>query len=93
MTEYIIDTTIIYHMLRISSRGMPENFFCELKLACNSILANEIEYDFDNISKQNSDIHFEFNYSKNRGKLPGKHNILILWEPRSVMPWQYKNRS
>ena len=80
-------------MLRISSRGMPEDFFFELKLACNSILANEIEYDFDNISKQNSDIHFEFNYSKNRGKLPGKHNILILWEPRSVMPWQYKNRS
>jgi hypothetical protein len=80
-------------MLRISSRGMPEDLFSELKLACNSILANEIEYDFDNISKQNSDIHFEFNYSKNRGKLPGKHNILILWEPRSVMPWQYKNSS
>jgi hypothetical protein len=80
-------------MLKISSRGMPEDFFFELKRACNSILANKIEYDFDNISKQNSDIHFEFNYSKNRGKLPGKLNILILWEPRSVMPWQYKNIS
>ena len=80
-------------MLKISSRGMPEDLFFELKRACNSILANKIEYDFDNISKQNSDIHFEFNYSKNRGNLPGKLNVLILWEPRSVMPWQYKNTS
>jgi len=80
-------------MLRISSRGMPEDFFFELKIACNSILADEIEYDYDNISKLKSDIHFEFNYSKDRGELPGKHNVLILWEPRSVMPWQYKNSS
>jgi len=76
-------------MLRISSRGMPEDFFFELKLAFDLIFKQEIEYDFDNNSKQNSDVHFEFNYLKNRGGLPGKLNVLILWEPRSFMPWQY----
>ena len=76
-------------MLRISSRGMPEDFFFELELAFDLIFKDKIEYDFDNISKQNSDVHFEFNYLKNRGDLPGKHNVLILWEPRSFMPWQY----
>ena len=78
-------------MLRISSRGMPKNFFFELKHAFDLIFKDKIEYDFDNMSKQNSDVHFEFNYLKNRGGLPGKHNVLILWEPRSYMPWQYTN--
>lgn len=78
-------------MLRISSRGMPEDFFFELKLAFNLIFTDNLEYDFDNLSKQNSDVHFEFNYLKSRGSLPGKINVLILWEPRSFMPWQYTN--
>lgn len=76
-------------MLRISSRGMPENLFTELQLALDLVLNRKIEYDFENQSKLNSDIHFEFNYEKNRGHLPGKHNVLILWEPKSFMPWQY----
>lgn len=79
----------MYHMLRISSRGMPENLFTELQLALNLVLNGKIEYDFENQSKLNSDIHFEFNYEKSRGNLPGKHNVLILWEPKSFMPWQY----
>jgi len=78
-------------MLRISSRGMPEDFFFELKLAFDLFFTDKIEYDFDNLTKQNSDVHFEFNYLKNRGSLPGKINVLILWEPRSFMPWQYTN--
>lgn len=76
-------------MLRISSRGMPEDFFFELKIAFDLIFTDKLEYDFDNLSKQNSDVHFEFNYLKSRGSLPGKINVLILWEPRSFMPWQY----
>jgi hypothetical protein len=76
-------------MLRISTRGMPEEFFLELMHSFDLIIQDEIEYDFENVSKQQSDIHFEFNYEKNRGALPGQHNVLILWEPRSFMPWQY----
>ncbi len=79
-------------MLRISTRGLQEDLFIELQRACDSILGSEIEYDFNNISNKNSDVHFEFDYSKNRGELPGKLNVLILWEPRSVIPWQYKNK-
>lgn len=76
-------------MLRISSRGMPKNLFTELQLPLDLVLNGKTEYDFENQSKLDSDIHFEFNYEKNRGCLPGKHNILILWEPKSFMPWQY----
>jgi hypothetical protein len=76
-------------MLRISTRGMPEEFLFELMHSFDLIIQDEIEYDFENVSKQQSDIHFEFNYEKNRGALPGKINVLILWEPRSFMPWQY----
>jgi hypothetical protein len=81
----------IPYMLRISTRGMREDFFIELKRACSSILGGEIEYDFNNASNQHSDVHFEVDYSKNTGQLPGNLNVLILWEPRSVVPWTYKN--
>ena len=37
----------------------------------------------------NSDIHFEFDYDKKQSKLLGDYNVLILWEPRTVVPQQY----
>ena len=37
------------------------------------------------------DINFHFNFEKKRGALPSCFNVLILWEPQSVMPWQYKS--
>jgi hypothetical protein len=76
-------------MLRISTRGMPEDLCLELKRACDLVFKQRIEYIFENNSNLISDLHFEFNYTKNRGSLPGKQNVLILWEPRSFMPWQY----
>jgi hypothetical protein len=77
--------------MRISSRGIPEDFFAQIKLACNSIFETEIQYDFENLSKKVSNVHFELNYSKNRGAPPGELNVLILWEPQTVIPWQYKS--
>lgn len=36
-----------------------------------------------------SDIHIEIDYDKKYSRLIGIFNILILWEPATVVPWQY----
>jgi len=38
-----------------------------------------------------SDIHIEIDYDKKDSRLIGIFNILILWEPATVVPWQYTN--
>ena len=44
------------------------------------------------VTKNDStDINFHFNFEKKRGALPSCFNVLILWEPQSVMPWQYRS--
>ena len=68
----------------ISSRGMPTS----LAIAISKALEAQIVSNRD--LQKISNLHFEFNYEKTNGKLPNKFNILILWEPQSVMPWQYK---
>jgi hypothetical protein len=71
-------------MEKISVRGMP----LDLEMSINNALVKQVNSSND--SHKISELHFEFNYDKTRGKLPNKFNILILWEPESVMPWQYK---
>jgi hypothetical protein len=71
-------------MEKISARGMPFN----LEMAINNALQKQVNTSSD--SHKISELHFEFNFEKSRGKLPNKFNVLILWEPESVMPWQYK---
>ena len=60
----------------------------DLEMSINNALVKQVNSSND--SHKISKLHFEFNYDKTRGKLPNKFNILILWEPKSVMPWQYK---
>jgi hypothetical protein len=38
-----------------------------------------------------SDIHIEIDYDKKDSRLICIFNILILWEPATVVPWQYTN--
>lgn len=71
-------------MEKISVRGMP----LDLEISINNALVKQVN-SIDHY-RRISELHFEFNYDKTRGKLPNKFNILILWEPKSVMPWQYK---
>jgi hypothetical protein len=71
-------------MEKISARGMPFN----LEMAINNALQKQVNTSSN--SHKISELHFEFNFEKSRGKLPNKFNVLILWEPESVMPWQYK---
>lgn len=68
----------------ISSRGMPP----VLAIAISRAIEEQKVSDQD--LHKISNLHFEFNYDKPYKKLPNKFNTLILWEPQSVMPWQYK---
>jgi hypothetical protein len=48
---------------------------------------------FDDRNYKGSDIHFVFDYVDSMPLLPGKKNVLILLEPRSVNPFQYRQKN
>jgi hypothetical protein len=77
-------------MLTFTERGMPELLWAELKIALSKNFEEEIIFLDQNMRK--SDVHFEFNYDKKNSKLLGKFNVLILHEPESVIPIQYKTK-
>jgi hypothetical protein len=76
-------------MLTFTQRGMPDLLWPELKIALIKYFKEDII--FLDQSKSASDVHFEFNYDK-KSKLIGKFNVLILHEPASVVPIQYKSK-
>jgi hypothetical protein len=77
-------------MLRISTRGLTLIQFQSLKKALSQLFESDTQFDFENTSNLDSEIHFELDFKKKTKYLPGKFNVLILWEPKSVSPWQYK---
>ena len=76
-------------MLKVSFNGFPHELSEMIFRSFSHLNLNQSFLRSDNF--KDSDIHFEFNFDKGRIKPQGKYNVLILWEPKSFMPWQYKD--
>jgi len=75
-------------MLKVTSRGVPETF---LKLITESLSEylgpiNLVDQNFT----IESDIHIELDFDNLKSRLIGKFNVLILSEPSTVVPGQYR---
>ena len=75
-------------MLKVSFNGFPHELSEMIFKGLSNQNLNLFFLRSENV--KDSDIHFEFNFDKGRIKPQGKYNVLILWEPQSYMPWQYK---
>ena len=75
-------------MLKVSFNGFPHELSEMIFRSFSNLNLNQSFLRTDNF--KDSDIHFEFNFDKGNIKQQGKFNVLILWEPKSFMPWQYK---
>ena len=75
-------------MLKVTFNGFPNELS---EMLFNALSNQNLNLNFLRSENfKDSDIHFEFNFEKGRIKPQGKFNVLILWEPKSFMPWQYK---
>ena len=75
-------------MLKVTSRGVPET---SIKLISESLseYLGPINLVDQNINIE-SDIHIELDFDNLKSKLIGKFNVLILSEPSTVVPGQYR---
>lgn len=53
-------------------------------------LSEQVDFNFN--IKGFSDIHIESDYRSKSQPLPGKFNVLMLWEPQTVNPWSYQKK-
>jgi hypothetical protein len=75
-------------MRTLSTRGFPSGF--------DSVIQDQIEAHFADFfifsNESRADIHLDFDFTPDRKNIPGKFKVLILWEPESVLPWQYSSK-
>ena len=78
-------------MLKITCQGASAEFWKEIK--SSEVWSGLGKIEFSNTSFENSDINFVFDYIGSKSDLPGKKNILVILEPRSVNPFQYQQKN
>jgi len=77
-------------MIRITSNNLPSDFWNYMKETFSNNLFEKVDFNYD--KKGISDIHIEKDYRSKPKVLPGKFNVLILWEPKAVNPWSYQKK-
>ena len=78
-------------MLKITCQGASAEFWNEIK--SSNVWSGLGKIEFSNKNFENSDFNFVFDYSGSKSALPGKKNILVILEPRSVNPFQYQQKN
>ena len=77
-------------MIQITSNNLPSDFWNCMKESFSNNLVKQVDFNFN--IKGISDIHIENDYRSEPKILPGKFNVLILWEPKAVNPWSYQKK-
>ena len=77
-------------MIQITSNNLPADFWNCMKESFSKYLDKQVDFNFN--IKGISDIHIESDYRSKPKILPGKFNVLILWEPKAVNPWSYQKK-
>ena len=75
-------------MLVITSKGISRPFIENIVESLKNLIGDVSLVDPATVSK--SDIHIELDYNSKNAKLIGNFNVLILFEPKTVLPRQYK---
>ena len=75
-------------MLTVTSRGVPEAFIKSIVESLNKHLGT-VQIGSSKLAAK-SDIHIEIDFDSSKSKLLGDFNVLILAEPKTVIPSQYK---
>jgi hypothetical protein len=78
-------------MLKVTCQGAsPEIWGCIKQSPLWGVMGN---VEFNDANYDNSNLHFDFNFSESTKTPPGDFNVLVLMEPRTVNPFQYMTRS
>ena len=77
-------------MIQITSNNLPPDLWNCMKESFSNNLVEQVDYNFN--IEGISDIHIEIDYRSKPKILPGKFNVLILWEPEAVNPWSYQKK-
>ena len=77
-------------MIHITSNNLQPAFWDCMKEKFKNKVSEQADFNFD--VKGFSDIHIENDYRSKSQPLPGKFNVLMLWEPQTVNPWSYQKK-
>ena len=78
-------------MLKITCQGASRDFWDEIKSSGNWAGLGNIE--FSNQNFDDSDVHFVFDYIGSDSALLGRKNVMVIFEPRTVNPFQYSRKN
>jgi len=78
-------------VLNITSSGVPSLLWTNLKQSLQKVFNQEINYKVDTDTA--TDVHIQYDFYSQNQLIPGKFKVLILGEPKSVIPWQYKKKN
>lgn len=77
-------------MMKITYQNIPNPLLSSLKDSLEAKFQQDLRFSTN--VKDSSDIHLQIDIDKNNLYFPGKFNVLILREPKTVIPFQYKNK-
>jgi hypothetical protein len=75
-------------MIKVTYQNIPDPLLFSLKENLKTEFQQDLSFSPD--VRKYSDIHVQIDVNKKDLRLPGKFNVLILREPQSVIPFQYK---
>lgn len=78
-------------VLNITSSGVSSLLWTNLKQSLQKVFSQEINYEVD--TSTFADVHIQYDCDSQNQLILGKFKVLILGEPKSVIPWQYKKKN